>query len=122
MAVITCVYVVLGAATWPRCMNDFIQGIVMLLGIVAVIVAVAGEQRRLQPRPSPTLSLIPAEGSEMAGPFVSFFGPNLPDLIGVIVLTSLGTWGLPQMVQKFYASKAVPPSSRAPSSPRCSPW
>ena len=44
----------------------------------------------------------------MAGPFVSFFGPNLPDLIGVIVLTSLGTWGLPQMVQKFYAIKSGP--------------
>ena len=55
-----------------------------------------------------TLSLIPAEGSEMAGPFVSFFGPNLPDLLGVIVLTSLGTWGLPQMVQKFYAIKTGP--------------
>ncbi len=44
----------------------------------------------------------------MAGPFVSFFGPNLPDLIGVIILTSLGTWGLPQMVQKFYAIKSGP--------------
>ena len=44
----------------------------------------------------------------MAGPFVSFFGPNLPDLLGVIVLTSLGTWGLPQMVQKFYAIKSGP--------------
>ena len=69
-----------------------------------------------------TLSLIPAEGSEMAGPFVSFFGPNLPDLIGVIILTSLGTWGLPQMVQKFYAIKMRPRHQAGlPSSPRCSP-
>ena len=36
------------------------------------------------------------------------FGPDLPNLIGVIVLTSLGTWGLPQMVQKFYAIKSGP--------------
>ena len=39
MAVITCIYVVLGGYM-ATVMNDFIQGIVMLLGIVAVIVAV----------------------------------------------------------------------------------
>ena len=27
-------------------------------------------------------------------------------LLGVVILTSLGTWGLPQMVQKFYAIKS----------------
>ena len=43
--------------------------------------------------------------SETAGIFASFFGPDLPNLIGVVILTSLGTWGLPQMVQKFYAIK-----------------
>jgi len=39
------------------------------------------------------------------GVFASFFGPDLPNLIGVVILTSLGTWGLPQMVHKFYAIK-----------------
>ncbi|MBR4139024.1 MAG: sodium:solute symporter, partial [Lachnospiraceae bacterium] len=39
------------------------------------------------------------------GAFTSFFGPDLPNLIGVVILTSLGTWGLPQMVHKFYAIK-----------------
>ena len=28
------------------------------------------------------------------------------NLLGVVILTSLGTWGLPQMVQKFYAIKS----------------
>ena len=106
MAVITCIYVVLGGYM-ATVMNDFIQGIVMLLGIVAVIVAVLVNNGGFTEALT-TLSLIPAEGSEMAGPFVSFFGPNLPDLLGVIVLTSLGTWGLPQMVQKFYAIKSGP--------------
>lgn len=27
-------------------------------------------------------------------------------LLGVVLLTSLGTWGLPQMVQKFYAIRS----------------
>ena len=101
MAVITCIYVVLGGYM-ATVMNDFIQGIVMLLGIVAVIVAVLVNNGGFTEAIT-SLSLIPAEGSEMAGPFVSFFGPNLPDLIGVVILTSLGTWGLPQMVHKFYS-------------------
>ena len=41
----------------------------------------------------------------MKGAFVSFFGPDPVNLLGVVVLTSLGTWGLPQMVGKFYAIK-----------------
>ena len=44
----------------------------------------------------------------MAGPFVSMFGPDPLNLLGVCILTSLGTWGLPQMVQKFYAIKSGP--------------
>jgi SSS family solute:Na+ symporter len=35
--------------------------------------------------------------------FASFFGPDPLNLLGVVILTSLGTWGLPQMVQKFYS-------------------
>ena len=44
----------------------------------------------------------------MAGPFTSMFGPDALNLLGVIILTSLGTWALPQMVQKFYAIKTGP--------------
>ena len=40
------------------------------------------------------------------GAFTSFFGPKPLDLMGVVILTSLGTWGLPQMVQKFYAIRS----------------
>ena len=39
------------------------------------------------------------------GIFASFFGPDPLNLMFVVILTSLGTWGLPQMVQKFYAIK-----------------
>ena len=41
----------------------------------------------------------------MPGAYASFFGPDPANLLGVVILTSLGTWGLPQMVQKFYAIK-----------------
>ena len=104
MAVVTCVYVVLGGYM-ATVMNDFIQGIVMLLGIIAVIVAVILNNGGFS-EAIISLSQIPAEGSAMQGPFVSFFGPDLFNLLGVVILTSLGTWGLPQMVQKFYAIRS----------------
>jgi SSS family solute:Na+ symporter len=43
--------------------------------------------------------------STTPGIFASFFGPDPLNLMFVVILTSLGTWGLPQMVQKFYAIK-----------------
>lgn len=47
----------------------------------------------------------PATSAE-PGAFNSVFGPDPTGLLGVVLLTSLGTWGLPQMVQKFYAIKS----------------
>jgi SSS family solute:Na+ symporter len=44
--------------------------------------------------------------SDMPGVFASFFGPEPLNLLGVVILTSVGTWGLPQMVQKFYAIRS----------------
>ena len=43
--------------------------------------------------------------SGMPGAYASFLGPDPANLFGVVILTSLGTWGLPQMIQKFYAIK-----------------
>ena len=45
------------------------------------------------------------EVSDTPGVFNSFLGPDPLNLGFVVLLTSLGTWGLPQMVQKFYAIK-----------------
>ena len=106
MAALTCVYVVLGGYM-ATAINDFIQGIIMLFGIVAVIVAVLNGQGGFY---EAVKSLAEFESDSaltmgQKGVFASFFGPDLPNLLGVVVLTSLGTWGLPQMVHKFYAIK-----------------
>ncbi len=103
MAVLTGIYVVIGGYM-ATAVNDLIQGIIMLFGIVAVVLAVLKTQGGLSAAIE-TMSLIPAENSAQAGAFTSFFGPDLVNLIGVVILTSLGTWGLPQMVGKFYAIK-----------------
>ncbi|MCR4602211.1 MAG: sodium:solute symporter [Prevotella sp.] len=104
MAVLTAVYVILGGYK-ATAMNDFIQGIIMLFGIVAVIAAVLASQGGLTEAIG-KLSEIPADGGQAAegtGVFASLFGPDPWGLLGVVILTSLGTWGLPQMVGKFYS-------------------
>ena len=105
MAVLTGVYVIVGGYMGAA-INNFIQGLVMLVGIVAVIAAVLHNNGGLME----AIARL-SEGSvqvgetEFKGAYTSFFGPQPLQLLGVVVLTSLGTWGLPQMVGKFYAIK-----------------
>ena len=106
MAGLTGVYVVMGGYM-ATAINDFIQGIIMLFGIVAVIVSVLNGQGGFYEAVKNLAELesdVPLTMGQK-GVFTSFFGPDLPNLLGVVVLTSLGTWGLPQMVHKFYAIK-----------------
>lgn len=102
MAVLTAVYVILGGYK-ATAMNDFIQGIIMLFGIVAVIIAVLAAQGGLSEAVG-KLAALPADASpETNGGFATWFGPDPSGLLGVVILTSLGTMGLPQMVGKFYS-------------------
>ena len=111
MALLTAVYVILGGYM-ATAINDFIQGLIMLGGIVAIILAVLNGQggfltaiQKLSEIPTDPANTSPAL-QNMNGAFVSFFGPDPANLLGVVILTSLGTWGLPQMVGKFYAIKS----------------
>lgn len=101
MAVFTGIYVIAGGYM-ATAINDFIQGLIMIGGIVAVIVAVLSGHGGF------TAALTELAGVEHAVPgvYASFFGPDPFNLFCVVILTSLGTWGLPQMVQKFYAIKS----------------
>jgi len=106
MALFTAVYVILGGYM-ATAINDFIQGIIMLIGIVAVIAAVLSGQGGFMNAIS-EMAQIPSDVPltvGQPGAFTSFFGPDPLNLLGVVILTSLGTWGLPQMIGKFYAIK-----------------
>ena len=105
MALLTAVYVIVGGYM-ATAINDFIQGIIMLLGIVAVIAAVLNSHGGLMEALNGLGQISDPTVSESPGIFNSFFGPDPINLLGVVLLTSLGTWGLPQMVQKFYAIKS----------------
>ena len=102
MAILTAVYVILGGYK-ATAMNDFIQGIIMLFGIVAVIAAVLSAQGGLTEAVAKLAALPSDADPAVNGGFASWFGPDPWGLFGVIILTSLGTMGLPQMVGKFYS-------------------
>ena len=103
MAVLTGFYVIFGGYM-ATAINDFIQGIIMLFGICAVIGAVLADNGGFQEATKALASVTGDAGWQ--GAYTAFLGPDPLALLFVVILTSLGTWGLPQMVGKFYAIKS----------------
>ena len=98
MALMSAIYVILGGYT-ATAINDFVQGIIMLVGIIAVVGFTLSHAGGF------TEALKSLGEIEETKNLNTAFGPDPLNLLGVVLLTSLGTWGLPQMVQKFYAIK-----------------
>jgi len=107
MAILTAIYVVAGGY-FATAVNDFIQGVIMLVGIVAVIGAVFKDNGGFMTALNSMAKIEEVNVNKVPQPGVltSFFGPDPLSLLGVVILTSLGTWGLPQMVSKFYSIKS----------------
>lgn len=97
MAVLTGLYVIFGGYM-ATAINDFIQGIIMLVGIIAVIASVLTKNGGLN-------AAVDALGIKAGPQYTAIFGANPLFLFFVVMLTSLGTWGLPQMIGKFYSIK-----------------
>ncbi len=104
MAILTAIYVIAGGYM-ATAINDFIQGMIMIVGIIAVIAAVLMSKGGLTEAVNQLAQVTDETVSSTPGIFASLFGPDPVNLFFVVILTSLGTWGLPQMVQKFYAIK-----------------
>lgn len=110
IACLTAVYLVAGGYV-ATAYTNLVQGVVMLVGIVCLVIAVLrhgnvggisglienlGNFQSLPGDPNPTT------GDQLT----SIFGGSAFKFLCVnIMLTSFGTWGLPQMVGKFYAIK-----------------
>ncbi|MCL2805252.1 MAG: sodium:solute symporter [Treponema sp.] len=114
IGILTAIFVVAGGY-FATAVNDFIQGTIMLIGISAIIAVVLKTNGgltealgKLAAIPAETAKIGPTGGPliEAPGVFTSFFGPDPISLLGVIILTSLGAWGLPQMVARFYSIKS----------------
>nr|WP_122011948.1 sodium:solute symporter [Maliibacterium massiliense] len=100
MAVLTGLYLLLGGYM-ATALCDFFQGFIMIIGIVWLICSVVGSpQVGGLSAGLAKLAATPEVGDKLVGPV----GPGgfIP-LLSLVILTSLGSWGLPQMVHKFYA-------------------
>ncbi|MBQ8000897.1 MAG: sodium/solute symporter [Ruminococcus sp.] len=110
IACLTAVYLVAGGYV-ATAYTDLVQGIIMIVGVVCLIVAVLGHEnvgglsglienlsnfQSLPDDPNPTT------GAQLTS---IFGGSSFKFLCVNIMLTSFGTWGLPQMIGKFYAIK-----------------
>jgi SSS family solute:Na+ symporter/sodium/proline symporter len=107
VALLTGVYLILGGYL-ATAITDFVQGIIMLAGVIVMAVAlvssdaVGGLGRALDV----LRSAADADAGVTAGTLTSLFGGgNWSFLLLNILLTSFGTWALPQMASKFYAVK-----------------
>ncbi len=100
MAALTATYLLSGGYV-ATALTDFIQGIIMIVGVLLMVMFVVGNEA--VGGISAGLSKIAEIDVSLASPFGS--AENAIMLISLVLLTSLGTWGLPQMVHKFYAIK-----------------
>ena len=94
---ITGLYLILGGY-FAVTLTDFIQGFIMLAGAVMMCVLLIRRAGGF-----PQAFAIAAENYQIHVPPVE--RPSALTVGSLIFMTSFGTWGLPQIVQKFYAIK-----------------
>ncbi len=110
IACLTAIYLVAGGYI-ATAYTDLIQGIIMIAGVVCLIVAVLGHENvggisGFMNNLAAYQAANNAELSEKGIQLTSIFGgSSFKFLCFNIMLTSFGTWGLPQMIGKFYAIK-----------------
>ena len=107
IAVLTAIYLVLGGYV-ATAYTDFVQGVIMIVGVFAMVIAITkapavGGFGALFSK----LAAIPDNGDGITGAQLTswYGGVSWKFLCVNIMLTSFGTWGLPQMVSKYYAIK-----------------
>lgn len=94
---ITGIYLILGGY-FAITLADFIQGIIMLFGCGALMLVLFGKAGGLTEAISAVTASYPAHVPEQ-------MRPDWLTVASLVFMTSFGVWGLPQMVQKFYAVK-----------------
>lgn len=97
IAVIAAAYLIAGGYI-ASLSADFIQGIIMIFGVLFMIITIVRSNQV-----GGLASGIPRLLEHMDGAgILSLNGGQIVNLIGLCLLTSIGTWGMPQMIQKFY--------------------
>lgn len=97
MIAFTGVYLVLGGY-FAIAVTGFFQGIVMFAGAIAMTVVIYAKGGGFIAAFGTIAEAYPVHVGEAAR-------PDLVTVLSLVFMTSFGPWGLPQMVQKFYAIK-----------------
>ena len=110
IACLTAVYLVAGGYI-ATSYTDLVQGVIMIVGVICLVIAIlshgsvggiAGLIENLSAFESLPGDPNPTTGAQLTS---VFGGSSFKFLCFNILLTSFGTWGLPQMIGKFYAIK-----------------
>ena len=110
IAVLTAIYLVAGGYI-ATSYTDLIQGVIMIIGVVSLVIFVLNHEQvggvseflsNLK-----NFQSLPEDPNPITGEQLTsvFGGSAFKFLCFNIMLTSFGTWGLPQMIGKFYAVK-----------------
>ncbi len=100
LSVLTAVYLFFGGY-FATALSDFIQGIIMLIGVVAMVVCFMNYD-------AISWNISTLTSSDELGWFTfsssntGLYG-NTASLLSLIMLTSFGVWALPQTIHKYYA-------------------
>ena len=107
IACLTAIYLVIGGYV-ATVYSDLVQGIVMLVGVVCLVATVLSHENvgGLGGLIENLGKVVESDGTSLGEQLTSIFGgSSFSFLCFNIMLTSFGTWGLPQMIGKFYAIK-----------------
>jgi SSS family solute:Na+ symporter len=105
MIAFTGIYLILGGY-FAIAITDFIQGIIMFFGAALMIITLSGQGGGYFEMVKEVVKIYPAHVPPTgAPPVLGLNQPSILTVISLVFMTSFGTWGLPQMTQKFYAIK-----------------
>ena len=116
LAALTALYLIFGGY-FATSISDFFQGIIMLAGVAVMMICLVGNLHEpgapaVKIDFATAINMLSAEGKGFFAPYgdKGFFGSPAVKIISLVLLTSLGVYGLPQTVHKYYAvrdNKAV---------------
>jgi Na+/proline symporter len=104
MAAITGIYLLLGgylAVIW----TDMFHGILQIFGVILLVTLMAAPLGGLIP--SIHAGLLPQNTPALSMPTPPGAIPGIVTLVCLVLITSFGAWGMPQLVQKFYSIKKL---------------
>jgi SSS family solute:Na+ symporter len=97
MIAFTGVYLILGGY-FAIAITDFIQGIIMFVGAAVMLLVISGKGGGF-------IEMIGRTAEQYKLHIPPERQPSVLTIASLVFMTSFGTWGLPQMTQKFYAIK-----------------